>query len=167
MSETEYDVCATPVPESEITVGEFFALLLIVMLPLAAPPAPGSNVASKVADWPLARINPDDTPLALKPAPATVTFEIVALAFPVFFKVMLFVPGLETSMLPNERLVELLLSTAAGGGLTVRTAVALVVLPEKSVTTTVYFAPLYALVVAGVVYVYDLAPLIADPFMRH
>jgi hypothetical protein len=138
------------VPESAITSGEFAALLVTVMLPVALPPDAGSNVALSAALCPLDRISPDDTPLAPNPAPATITFEIVTAALPEFVSVTLCVSVLDTLTLPNDTLDELLLSTE-GGAFTVSTAALLVPLPALLLTTTVNCAPLSEVVVAGVV----------------
>jgi hypothetical protein len=50
---------------------------------------------------------------------------------------------------------------------TVRVAALLVALPFALLTTTTNCAPLSAGVVAGVVYVAEVAPLIAEPFFCH
>src|ERR1700674_4648057 len=55
----------------------------------------------------------------------------------------------------------------AAAGATLRVAALLVALPALLVTTTVNRAPLSELVVAGVVYAEEVAPLIAVPFFRH
>ena len=52
-------------------------------------------------------------------------------------------------------------------GFTVSTAPVLVVLPALSVTTATNIAPLSLVVVAGVVYVADVAPAITPPFLFH
>jgi hypothetical protein len=69
--------------------GEFVALLATETLPVALPAADGSNVAVKVAVCPGVRIVPEETPEALKPAPETVTLEIVTLEFPALVSVTL------------------------------------------------------------------------------
>jgi hypothetical protein len=51
--------------------------------------------------------------------------------------------------------------------LTVKVAVVLVMLPNAFVTCTLNVDPLSAVVVAGVVYDEDVAPLIAAPFLLH
>lgn len=150
LSKTEYVVGATPVPESAITIGELAALLVTVMLPVALPLAAGSNVAARAALWPLDRISPEDTPVAPKPAPATITFEIVTLEFPAFVSVTLCVSLLDTLTLPNARLAVLPFKMDAAA-LTVSTAALLVTLPALFLTTTVNRAPLSDVVVAGVV----------------
>ena len=100
-------------PESAITLGEFVALLVIVMLPVAAPAVDGSNVAFTVADWPLDKITPEP-PLALNPAPATATLEIVTVEVPELVSVKFCVLLLDTVTVPNDRLVELLFRTEVG-----------------------------------------------------
>ena len=150
LSDTEYVVGATPVPESAITSGEFAALLVTVMLPVALPPDAGSNVALSAALCPLDRIHPDDTPLAPNPAPATVTFEIVTLELPAFVSVTLCVLLLDTLTLPKARLAALL-SRMEAAAFTVRTAAVLVTLPARFLTTTENCSPLSEVVVAGVV----------------
>jgi len=135
-SETEYVVGATPVPESAITIGEFAALLAIVILPVALPLAAGSNVALNAAVCPDARIRPEDTPLAPNPAPATITLEIVTLELPVLVMVTPCVLVFDTLTLPNATLTELLLSVEAAA-FTVSTAAVLVALPALLLITTV------------------------------
>ena len=56
---------------------------------------------------------------------------------------------------------------AAGAAVTVRVAALLVTLPVALVTVTVNCAPLSDDAVAGVVYVAEVAPLIAIPFLFH
>ncbi len=151
VNDTEYEVWATPVPDIEITIGEFVALLVTVMLPAAFPAAEGSNVALKVAVCPADRINPWIAPLALNPAPATTTFEIVTLDFPELVRITFWVLVLETLTLPKATLVELLFRREVAAALTVRMAALLVTLPALSLTTTVIFAAFSDVVVAGVV----------------
>ena len=134
-----------------MTAGEFVALLVTVMLPVAFPAADGSNVAFKVAVCPADRINPWTAPLALNPAPATTTFEIVTLEFPALVSVTFCVFVLDSLTLPKAKLVELLFRRAVAAALTVRMAVLLVTLPTLSLTTTVNFAAFSDAVVAGVV----------------
>ncbi len=56
---------------------------------------------------------------------------------------------------------------ATAAALTVRVAALLVMLPALLLTTTVNCAPLSELVVAGVVYEDEVAPLTAVPFFFH
>lgn len=69
---------------------ELRALLAIVTLaPVVLPTLLGENVTISVADCPGIRIVPPETPLALKPAPLTLTLDIFMLEFPVFVNVEL------------------------------------------------------------------------------
>ena len=81
-------VCCAPVPEREMVAGELVALLLTATLPVTLPVVPGAKVTFKVADCPGASVVPEDTPLALKPAPETETPEIETLEFPEFVSVI-------------------------------------------------------------------------------
>ena len=56
---------------------------------------------------------------------------------------------------------------ATPAALSVSVAALLVALPALFVTTTINSEPLSELVVAGVVYVEEVAPLTAFPFFRH
>jgi hypothetical protein len=71
----------TPVPESDISTGEFAALLATVTVPLALPVCAGSNFTLIVAvpsGFSFAFV----PPLALNPVPCTVTDEMVRSAVP-------------------------------------------------------------------------------------
>ena len=153
-------------PERLIVSGEFVALLATVTLPVALPAAEGSNVAVKVAVCPGVRMSPVDTPLALKPAPAMLTFETVTLEFPALVKVTVLLLLVETFTLPKLKAEELALRSSVPE-LTVRVAELLVALPALLVTMTVIFALLFVEVSAGVVNEEDVAPLIAVPFICH
>ncbi len=78
----------TAVPVSGIVIVGSFALLVIVILPVAAPAVVGANCAMKLVLWLAARVNGAESPTALKPLPLELTAEIVALVFPLFVKVM-------------------------------------------------------------------------------
>jgi hypothetical protein len=56
---------------------------------------------------------------------------------------------------------------ATAAAFTVRVALLLVALPAELVTTTENVEPLSAVVVAGVVYELEVAPLMFAPFFRH
>ena len=156
----------TPVPESEMESGEFVALLATETLPVTLPAPDGAKVAVKVAVCPGARINPEETPDALKPAPETVTFEIVIPELPAFVSVTVCVLLLDTFTLPKlkEDLLELRRSVEA---LTVSIAALLVAFPAALLTVTANCALLSAVVAAGVVYVDEVAPPIVEPFFLH
>lgn len=94
----------TPVPVSgTVTVGSL-ALLAIVMLPDAAPEVVGANCAVKLVLWLAARVSGVESPIAVKPAPAALTAEIVALVLPLFVSVMVCWPLLPTETFPNDTL---------------------------------------------------------------
>src|SRR5260370_42379110 len=56
-------------------------------LPVTLPVAAGAKTTFKVADCPGVTTSPADTPLALKPAPETLMFEMVTLELPEFVSV--------------------------------------------------------------------------------
>ena len=66
---------------------EFEASLLTVTLPVTGPVAAGVNDTFNIAVSPGFKMSPAGTPLALKPAPETLIFEIVTWEFPAFVSV--------------------------------------------------------------------------------
>lgn len=150
VSETEWFTAATPVPDSAIASGEFVALLATDTLPVALPGADGVNVAVKFAVCPAARMSPEETPEALKPAPVTVTFEIVIVELPALVSVTVCEAVFGMVTLPKFTDEELELSKRVDV-VTVSTAALLVAVPALLLTTTVNFALLSAVVSAGVV----------------
>lgn len=149
-------------PDSAIESGELLALLATETVPVAAPAADGVKVVVRVADWPGFTITPL-IPVALKPAPDTVTLEMVTAEFPAFVRVTVFVPLAETLTLPKfkDDTLEFRMREEA---VTVRVAVLLVTLPALLDTVTVNCA---VAVCAGVVYVEPVAPLMATPPLLH
>ena len=116
VSVTECDTGWTPVPDSVTLAGELVALLVTFTLPGMSPVADGVNVTLSVAVWPGVTICPDETPLAVYPAPEMVTFEIVTLEFPPLVKAtgrMLLLPILT---LEKFRVVWLALRISGRGG---------------------------------------------------
>ena len=146
-----------------MVAGELPALLDTVMLPEEAPDADGVNITFSVAVCPGATICPDGTPLAVNPAPETVTLETVTSEFPAFVKITDSVLLLPMFTLEKFKLVWLALRMYVAA-FTVSVAALLVILPAILETVTVNCAPLFAVVVAGVVYEDEVAPLIAVPF---
>lgn len=67
--------------------GEFVASLVIITLPVTLPADVGAKVTVSTTECPAASMSADVTPPALKPAPDTVTCEIVTLESPVFVSV--------------------------------------------------------------------------------
>jgi len=133
-----------------MVAGEFVALLVIVTLPVTLPVAAGAKVTFKVAVCPGVRIVPADTPLALKPAPEMLTFEIVTLELPELVSVTARVLLAPVFTLPKLKLVGLALSRSVAV-FTVSVAALLLTLPAELLTMTVNCALLSAEVVAGVV----------------
>jgi len=105
-----------PVPEREIAAGEFEASLVTVTLPELSPAAAGAKVTFRVAFCPGVKIWPDETPLAVYPAPEMVTFEIVTLEFPPLVKTTGRVLLLPTLTVEKLRLVLLALRVSVAGG---------------------------------------------------
>jgi hypothetical protein len=98
-------VDATPVPLKEIVSGEFGALLTNEIVPVTLPAALGAKTALNVVDWPAAMVTCAAIPEVLKPAPATVTEEIVTVALPPFLSVMVWELFVPVVTLPNAALV--------------------------------------------------------------
>jgi hypothetical protein len=94
-----------PVPLSVIVVGEFDALLTIEMLPLTLPAAVGANFALNVVLSPAPKASGVVMPVLLKPAPVTVTAEMVTVALPPFVRVMVCELLVPVATLPNAVLV--------------------------------------------------------------
>jgi hypothetical protein len=138
------------VPESEIESGELLAVLATETLPLALLAAEGVKVAVSVTFWPGVRICPEETPLALNPAPEMVTLEMLTLELPALVSVTVCVPLLDRFTLPNptEEALEFSSSVAA---VTESVAALLVADPALLLTATVNFALLSVVVSAGVV----------------
>ena len=90
-----------PLPVSGTVTVESFALLLIVMLPDAAPTVVGVNIARKLVLCPAAIVCGVEKPLMLNPAPEATTCETVALALPVFVNVIVCGLLLPTCALPK------------------------------------------------------------------
>jgi hypothetical protein len=74
-------------PDNDAVAAPVASLVMLAVPPLDPVPV-GANCTVRVADWPGLRISPGPTPLPLKPAPVTVTPEIVTLEFPVFVNVV-------------------------------------------------------------------------------
>ncbi len=100
-------VPVTPVPDNAMLAGEFVALQLMVMLPLYCPVEDGLNVALTVVVCAGLKVIPAALPLAVKPAPDTITFEMVTLEVPAFVRVRFLVLLLETLTFPKLKLVGL------------------------------------------------------------
>jgi hypothetical protein len=100
-------VAFTPVPLSATLDDEVCASLAMVTDPLAAPADAGANVACRAADCPAGKVKGTATPLTLKPAPLTFSWEMFTSLLPEFFKVTACVLLPFTRTLPYLRLVVL------------------------------------------------------------
>jgi len=89
------------VPDIEIIVGEFGALLTIEIVPVALPPVVGANCAVNEVVWPAVNVFGVTSPLTLNPVPVAVTWEIVKLAAPLFVKVTVCEPELPVATEPK------------------------------------------------------------------
>jgi hypothetical protein len=166
LSVTECATGWTPVPDREIAARELVALLVTVTVPGRLPAAAGVKVTFSVATCPGVTICPVLTPLAAYPAPEMLTPETVTFEFPALVKVTLRMLLLPRLTFAKFKLVVLALSMDVAA-FTVRVAALLVMLPATLVTVTVNCAPLSEMVVAGVVYAEEVAPLTAVPFFFH
>lgn len=81
--------------------GEFGALLIIEIVPVALPAVVGANCAVKVAICPTLIVNGVPMPLILKPAPEAVAWEIVKPAEPLFVSVTVCDPVLPVRTEPK------------------------------------------------------------------
>jgi len=93
-----------PVPVTVAEAVEFAALLRIVTPPLAAPVAPGAKVILNDVLCPGFNTTPLDTPVAVNPAPETVTCDNVTVAVPVFERLNVCAELAATFTLPNAKL---------------------------------------------------------------
>jgi hypothetical protein len=87
------------------------ALLVTVNPPVTAVAPPGVNVTFTVADCPGVSTVPTGKPVALKPAPETLTFETVTFELPVLEIEIDCEEVLPTFTLPKARLAGLAAST--------------------------------------------------------
>ncbi len=90
-----------PLPVSGTVTVPSLAELLIVMLPEAEPAVVGANVAVKLVLCPAAIVFGVEKPLMLNPVPDATTWDTVALALPVFVKVIVCGLLLPTCTLPK------------------------------------------------------------------
>jgi hypothetical protein len=88
------------------------ALLVIVIVADVLPVAVGANLAERVVFWPAGMVIGVVSPFMLKPVPEMLTWEIVALAFPLLVSVIVCELLLPTVTLPNAKLPGLAISDA-------------------------------------------------------
>ena len=145
---TEWDTGWTASPDREMVVMELVALLATVTLPFTAPAADGAKVTFNTAEFPAAKVRPEETPPVLTPAPDIATFETEMVVPPVFVRVTDKMLPLPTVIFPKFRFVVLALSCPAT--VTISVAALLVTVPVELPTTTVNCDPLSEALVAGV-----------------
>jgi hypothetical protein len=104
-------VAATPVPLRAIASGEPGALLTKETEPVALPAVAGAKAALNVVLPPAAIVAGTVRPVIVKPVPDTVAWEIVRLAVPLFFKVMVCEVLFPVTTLPKLTLVGVTEST--------------------------------------------------------
>ena len=97
-------VAATPVPLREMESGELGALLTRVIVPMTLPAELGPKTALNVAVLPAAMVTGAVIPVVLKPAPVTVTEEIVTVAPPPFARLTVCELLVPVVTLPNAAL---------------------------------------------------------------
>lgn len=100
--------CAVATPPSASVIGEFGALLAMVMLPLALPTVVGANFAVKEVPCPAFNVTGVAKPLMLKPVPEALADETTTLAVPMFVKVTA-----TDALAPLTRLPKLILAGLA------------------------------------------------------
>lgn len=91
----------TPVPDSAMVVGELVALLNTVTLPVKPPEVAGPKITLNVALCPAVNVSGGVRPLVPKPAPETLTWDMLTLEFPVLVIVTACVAVLPTSTFPK------------------------------------------------------------------
>jgi len=103
--------CAAPVPDNVTVPGDPFVLLTMVMLPLTLPAAVGLNCTVRVRFWEGVSVTGVLPPVTVKPAPVTLTCDIVTFALPVFV-IVTFCAGEAVPVVtfPKLRLLGLMLS---------------------------------------------------------
>src|ERR1700691_3853395 len=105
-----------PMPVSDSNTLASDALLVNVTPPLRATAEAGPYVTVKVIDCPDDSVVPLETPLAVKPAPATVAFENVTVEGPELETVNFCVTLLPTFTLPKLKLAGLTVRYPGEGG---------------------------------------------------
>lgn len=103
-SDTECATVCVPVPESEMRIGEFVALLATVTVPDTVAADAGANATLRVAVCPAPIICPAAAPDVLNPVPVALIVPIVTVELPLFVSVTLCELLLPTATLGNVRL---------------------------------------------------------------
>lgn len=100
-------VAVAPVPDRATVVGELFASLVIVRLPVRLPEEEGANWIPSVALWPAAMEDKGVPFVMVKAVPEMLAWETVTDAVPLLVKVTLWVALLPTETLPKLMFVAL------------------------------------------------------------
>jgi len=138
----EWPEGATPVPETGIEIGEFGALLEIVIVPEKAVEVAGVNTTPSVTACPGATTAPASAEEVLKLCAEMLTPAIVVDALPEFVRVMIAELLEPTTTFPKLRLEESAVSCGEPDGCTTESmAGALIRLPAALLTTTVKIEP--------------------------
>ncbi len=141
------NVAATPVPVRGIAVGEVAKLLTSETLPLTAVVPVGANCTLKVEVDPAAIFSGRVSPDTLNPVPAGVAAEIVSVALPVFFTVIVWEFVLPSTTLPKLTLDGVKLIRGAGAAAPVPVRLSVVGDPAALLVNTTL--PLTAVVPVG------------------
>jgi hypothetical protein len=138
----EWAGVVTPVPETGIDIGEFVALLAIVIVPEKAVADAGVNTTPSVTACPGATIDPASAEEMLKLCAEMLTPLIVVGTLPEFVSVMIAVLLEPTTIFPKLKLEESAVSCGEPDGCTTDSmAGALIRLPAALLTTTVKIEP--------------------------
>ena len=141
------NVAATPVPVRGIAVGEVAKLLTSETLPLTAVVPVGVNCTLKVEEAPAAIFSGKVSPDTLNPVPVGVAAEIVSVALPVFFTVIVWEFVLPSTTLPKLTLDGVKLIRGAGAAAPVPVRLSVVGEPAALLVKTTL--PLTAVVPVG------------------
>lgn len=107
VQERSTECARTPLPESDIAVGELEASLTSDIPPVRVPVVVGSKFTLKEVLWPTARVRGRVRPLRLYPEPDRLAWDTVVLPVPVLLMVTGSVLDVFTVTFPKLRLVEL------------------------------------------------------------
>jgi hypothetical protein len=132
----------TPVPETGIEIGEFVALLAMVIVPEKAAAVAGVNTTPSVTACPGATLDPESAEEVLKFCAEMLTLLIVAGAVPELVSVMIAELLEPTTTFPKLKLEESALSCGEPDGCTTDSiAGVLIKLPAALLTMTVKIEP--------------------------
>jgi len=163
---TEWAAATTPVPETGIEIGEFVALLAMMIIPEKGAALVGVNTTPSGKVCPGATTDPASDDETLKPGAAILAEVIVTGAVPLFVRFTTAELLAPTATLPKFKLVTSAASSGAPGR-TVSMAGLLSRLPAELLTVTEKIDPSSKAWVGGVTYDAEVAPGIITPFFCH